>query len=204
MKLKFDRRGSVAMETVVILPLFVIIIFFIFQISLVWGAKQMVAYAAYCGARAALVYNPVDYDATLATDGHWETRSLETGGSQTGVVHHAACTVLSWVSWTLTEEQSLSLNTTVAGAVTNAANQNFMLGPTEVPLSSHIRSQVQVEVREFETIREKDDKSSGSSKESDDSTPIERQFPAVTVRVRFEFPLFIPIGGTLMGYFFGA
>ena len=71
MKLLDDRNGSVAMETVMILPIFVIIIFFILQISLVWGAKQMVSYAAYCGARAALVYNPADYDADKQAQ-HWK------------------------------------------------------------------------------------------------------------------------------------
>jgi len=203
MKLLDDRNGSVAMETVMILPVFVIIIFFILQISLVWGAKQMVSYAAYCGARAALVYNPADYDAEQAKDGHWATRSLEMGGSQRGVVHFAACTVLSWVSWTLADEPTLSLNSTVEGTVTDTLNQDFRLGMvTTVPLSSHIRSQVRVEVREFETIWEDGEKD--SSNDSDEPTPIERQFPAVTVRVRFDFPLFIPLGGTILGYFYGA
>ena len=85
----------------------------------------------------------------------------------------------------------------------NAANMDFMIGETPVPLSAHIRSQVRVEVKEFETIQE-DGKENSGSNESHEPTPIERQFPAVTVRVRFEFPLFIPIGGTIMGYFFGA
>lgn len=203
MKLLDDRNGSVAMETVMILPVFVIIIFFILQISLVWGAKQMVSYAAYCGARAALVYNPADYDAEQARDGHWATRSLEMGGSQRGVVHFAACTVLSWVSWTLTNDiQDLSLNTTVTGTAA-ASYPDFTLGGvSSVPLSSRIRSQVRVEVREFETIREDGEKD--SSNDSDEPTPIERQFPAVTVRVRFDFPLFIPLGGTILGYFYGA
>ena len=193
-----QETGSVAMETVMVLPPLVIIIFVIIQLCLVWGAKQMVAYAAYCGARAALVYNPADYDAEKQKDGHWETRPLALGGSQTGVVHHAACTVLSWVSWSLTNDQALSANASAAGLASNALG-DFRLGwVTSVPLSSRIRGLVRVAVSEFEAID-----AEGGSDEAD-TTPVERQFPAVTVRVRFEFPLFIPLGGAILGYFFGA
>ncbi|MBP5301236.1 MAG: pilus assembly protein, partial [Victivallales bacterium] len=171
-------QGSVAMEAVLVLPIFVIIVFVILQISLVWGAKQLVAYAAYCGARAALVYNPADYDAKKQKDGHWATPSLATGGSQRGVVHFASCTALSWVSWSLTDKPRLDANATFAGTAAGMQGRDFMLGGvTAVPLSSQVRSQVRVSVTEFETIgggkqRRGDDMDDGSAE-----TPIERQFP---------------------------
>ncbi len=74
-------RGSMMMEAVLVLPIFVLIIFFIIQISLVWVAKELTYYAAFCSARAAMVYNPEDYD-SMATA--------------------AAKTVLSWMSFSTT------------------------------------------------------------------------------------------------------
>lgn len=75
------RRGSMALEAVLVLPILIIIIFIIIQMTFVWTAHQMTLYAAYCGARAALVYNPADY----AGDG--------------GVVKRAAEHVLGWISF---------------------------------------------------------------------------------------------------------
>ena len=57
MKLKNDQ-GSIMLEATLILPLYVLFIFFLIQITFVWTAQQMTYYAAYCGARAALVYHP--------------------------------------------------------------------------------------------------------------------------------------------------
>lgn len=73
------------LESAITLPIFVVLIFFLIQMTLVWIAKEMTAYAAYCGARAALVYNPADYAPS----------------SDYGVVKFAAMTALSWVSWSL-------------------------------------------------------------------------------------------------------
>lgn len=75
---KGSDRGSMMMEAVLVLPIFVLIIFFIIQISLVWVAKELTYYAAFCSARAAMVYNPADYDGTATA---------------------AAKTVLSWMSF---------------------------------------------------------------------------------------------------------
>ena len=75
------RRGSVMLEAVVVLPLFIFIVFFFVQSAFVWTARQMTVYAAYCAARAALVYNPTDYSV---------------GG---GVAKRAACEVLGWISF---------------------------------------------------------------------------------------------------------
>lgn len=75
------KRGSVMLEAVLVLPIFIFIVFFFVQSTFVWTARQMTLYAAYCAARAALVYNPVDY----AGDG--------------GVAKRAACEVLGWISF---------------------------------------------------------------------------------------------------------
>lgn len=50
------RRGSVLAETALALPLLLFLIFAVVQFALVWTARQTVAYAAYCAARAALVF----------------------------------------------------------------------------------------------------------------------------------------------------
>ena len=55
------RTGSMILDAAITMPLFVIIVFVIIQMSFVWVAKEVTHYAAYCGARAALVYNPADY-----------------------------------------------------------------------------------------------------------------------------------------------
>ena len=69
------------LEAVIVLPLFIFIVFFFVQSTFVWTAHQMTTYAAYCAARAAIVYNPSDYSG----DG--------------GVAKRAACEVLGWVSF---------------------------------------------------------------------------------------------------------
>ncbi len=176
------KKGSIMLESVMVLPIFVILVFYLIQMTFVWVAKQMTYYAAYCGARAALVYNPKDYCADLQTDGSWKTD----GFVRQGVVHEAASTVLSWVSW--------SLN--------GSDYNNFFIGTYQVPLSSTVRNQVSVSVVEYEKIGpdadRKDEKGNATKAE------IHEQFPAVTVSVRFKFPLFVPLGGMIVGYFFGA
>ena len=79
------RIGSMILEAAITMPLFVIIVFVIIQMSFVWVAKEVTHYAAYCGARAALVYNPADYAPSR----------------DYGVVKKAAMTPLSWISWSL-------------------------------------------------------------------------------------------------------
>lgn len=187
-----DEKGSIMLETVLVLPIFVLIIFFLIQISFVWTARQMTYYAAYCGARAALVYNPKDYHAEKRNDGSWRTN----GFIRKGVVHQAACTVLSWISWSiagydLTQGASLAYYNGQG-----VERLNFWVGNYQVPLSSNIRNQVTVFVKEFEKIAD--------SSEKKEPAEIQEQFPAVTCSVRFKFPLFIPLGGPIIAYFFGA
>ena len=56
-----SRRGTVLMETVLVLPLLTTFMFAIVQFALVWYAQLMTHYAAYNAARAALVYHPSEY-----------------------------------------------------------------------------------------------------------------------------------------------
>ena len=193
-----EEHGSIMMEAVLVLPIFVLIIFFIIQMTFVWTAKQMTYYAAYCGARAALVYNPADYGAEKQGDGSWKTG----GFVNSGVVHRAACTVLSWVSWSLSG-YDLSGGRGLFYSNSNALNElkSLRIGTYAVPLSSNIGNQVSVSVSEYENLgKTSGGKSGGKGQEA----PIEEQYPAVTVRVRFRCPLFIPLGGPVVAYFYGA
>jgi hypothetical protein len=197
MKFK-DEHGSLMMEAVLVLPIFVLIVFFVIQMTFVWTAKQMTYYAAYCGARAALVYNPADYGAEKQGDGSWSTG----GFVNKGVVHQAACTVLSWVSWSLAG-YDLSGGRGLFYTNNGALNElkNLRLGTYSVPLSSNVRNQVFVDISEYGNLGgTSGSKSGGKAQEA----PIEEQLPAVTVRVRFRCPLFIPLGGPVVAYFYGA
>ncbi len=194
-----NEKGSIMLETVLVLPIFVLIVFFLIQITFVWTARQMTYYAAYCGARAALVYNPQDYHAEKQDDGSWQTN----GFIRKGVVHQAACTVLSWISWSIAGYESGLRGNYIMGG---ADAENYWIGNYQVPLSSNIRNQVAVSVKEFEKIEdpaEDKSKSAGSDKKEEPAA-IQEQFPAVTCSVRFRFPLFIPLGGPVIAYFFGA
>lgn len=198
MKIRNDR-GSMMMESVLILPIFVLIIFFLIQMTFVWVAKQMTYYAAYCGARAALVYNPADYNAEKSGSG-WSTG----GPIRKGVVHHAACIALSWVSWSLSGyDLSGGKSLFYLGGKAAETVWNIRVGTYSVPLSANVRNQVTVETSEYEAISDGNSKpASGSSKSAE--ADIGGQFPAVTVKVTFKCPLFIPLGGPLIAYFFGA
>ena len=51
-----DRRyGSMLLETVLVMPLLMMLIFGVIQFALIWTAKQMTAYAAFCATRAIMV-----------------------------------------------------------------------------------------------------------------------------------------------------
>ncbi len=49
------KRGSILAETVLVLPLLLLLIFGVIQFALIWTAKQMTAYAAFCATRAIMV-----------------------------------------------------------------------------------------------------------------------------------------------------
>lgn len=111
-----NRRGSVMVEAIVVLPLFIFIVFLFVQSTFVWTARQMTAYAAYCATRAALVYNPSDYK----SDG--------------GVAKRAACEVLGWISFSHKGSSPITIPTTTKGA-------DYVL-----PASHGISDQVSVKV----------------------------------------------------------
>ncbi len=79
MKLR-NEQGSILMEFILVMPVLVLLIFGIAQFSLIWVARLMTYYAAYSGARTAIVYHPEDYSAP-----------------DRGPVHRAACVALSWI-----------------------------------------------------------------------------------------------------------
>ena len=54
------RRGSILAETVLVMPLLLLLIFGVIQFALIWTAKQMTAYAAFCAARAIMVVPPAE------------------------------------------------------------------------------------------------------------------------------------------------
>lgn len=51
-------RGSVLMETVIVMPLLLLLVFGVIQFAHIWMARQMVAYAAFCATRAVMVVPP--------------------------------------------------------------------------------------------------------------------------------------------------
>ena len=65
--LRDRHRGSILMETVLVMPLLLLLIFGIVQFALCWTARQMTVYAAFCGARALTVISPRD-NAQVAVD----------------------------------------------------------------------------------------------------------------------------------------
>lgn len=198
MMISKDEHGSLMMEAVLVLPIFVLIVFFVIQITFVWTAKQMTYYAAYCGARAALVYNPADYGAEKQGDGSWSSGDY----INSGVVHQAACTVLSWISWSI-GGYDVSGGKGLFHSDNSALNdlKNFRVGLYSVPLSSNVRNQVFVNISEYGNLGGTSGKKSGGKGQE---APIEEQLPAVTVSVRFRCPLFIPLGGPVVAYFYGA
>ena len=123
---KRGTRGAVMLETVILQPVILIIVFYLLQMIFVLLAKEVTYYAAYCGARAALVYNPADYA---------DTNRVGSGG---GVVGEAACTVLSWISQSVEGSEPLKI----------AASE----GDYEVPRSENIRNQVSVKIVEGLTL----------------------------------------------------
>lgn len=106
------------LETVMILPVLMLLISFLFQLFIVLLAREMTYYAAYCGARAALVYNPSDY-------------SEEKDG---GVVKEAACSALAWISQSVEGSKPLRIP---------ALDDDY-----EIPRSASVRQQVSVSIRE--------------------------------------------------------
>lgn len=112
------RRGTVLMESVLVLPLLSVLILATVQFALVWYAQIMTHYAAYNAARAALVYHPAEY----SDNGVFF--------SSRGPCWEAAVTTLSWVS-----------SSVGGGGSMYAVIPNWGV----VPCSSHIENQVRLD-----------------------------------------------------------
>lgn len=80
MKSFHTRCGSMLMEFVLVLPILFILIMLVLQFAQVWMVKQVMAYAAFCAARATICVNSANY-----------------ADSQRGA-EMAAKRVLSWVN----------------------------------------------------------------------------------------------------------
>ena len=52
------KHGSILAETVLVMPLLMLLIFGVIQFALIWTARQMTAYAAFCATRAIMVVKP--------------------------------------------------------------------------------------------------------------------------------------------------
>lgn len=57
------KRGSILAETVLVMPLLLMLIFGVIQFALIWTAKLMTAYAAFCATRAVMVVPPGEQEA---------------------------------------------------------------------------------------------------------------------------------------------
>ena len=119
-----SRRGTVLMETVLVLPILTLLIFAIAQFAYIWYAQIMTHYAAYNAARAALVYNPSQY-----SNGN---DLMQTSGP----CWNAAVQSLSWVSASTDSTERSNLTIT---------------GHLQVPGSSYIKSQVRVSGQSLES-----------------------------------------------------
>ena len=87
------QRGTVLMETVLCLPLILMLLTGIVQFTRIWEARLFTRYAAYNAARAALVYNMEDYGANSGGTSF-------TFNSNSGPVWLAAVNTLAWKSHT--------------------------------------------------------------------------------------------------------
>lgn len=82
------ERGSVLMESVLVLPLMLFLITGIFQMGRFWQARLFTQYAAYNAARAVLVHNPQ----------HYLDKTGEAFLERDGVAWLAAVATLAWVA----------------------------------------------------------------------------------------------------------
>lgn len=86
------------METVLVMPILLLLIFGILQFAHIWMARQMVAYAAFCATRAIMVTRSVETsDMTFEDPG--ETGVVEDGvDEQWFFAQKAAEVALSWIN----------------------------------------------------------------------------------------------------------
>ena len=81
-----SRSGSILMETVIVMPILLLLIFGIIQTAMIWTGKQLTVYAAYCAARAITVVR--------APESNEETYGI---GEQEQAAARAARLALAWL-----------------------------------------------------------------------------------------------------------
>ena len=82
------KRGSILAETVLVMPLLLLLIFGVIQFALIWTAKQMTAYAAFCATRAIMVVPDQPYS---------EAREIGNETEKDYAAQRAAQLALSWM-----------------------------------------------------------------------------------------------------------
>lgn len=96
-------RGSVLMETVIVMPVLLLLIFGIIQTAMIWTGKQLTVYAAYCAARAITVVRAPSEE----SDGNgWKDKSDEQSATeQDDAARKAARLALAWICFYDSNEQ---------------------------------------------------------------------------------------------------
>lgn len=90
------HRGSILMETVIVMPILLLLIFGIIQTAMIWTGKQLTVYAAYCAARAITVVRAPESEEP--DDGSWTNESdRESAAEQDEAAARAAKMALAWV-----------------------------------------------------------------------------------------------------------
>ena len=107
------KTGTVLMETLLVLPLLLMLIMGVVQFARLWQARMMVWYAAYNAARATLVYHPGEYGVYDPDAGTLEFYEKD------GVAWAAAAQTLAWVS--ATEDDPASFWMPSLGAIPNSS-----------------------------------------------------------------------------------
>lgn len=165
-----ERKGTVLMECVLVMPLLLMLIFSIVQFALIWYAQIMTHYAAYNAARAALVYHPGEYrqkDAKANTTDEFLERK--------GPCWEAACRTLAWVS------SSPAWDSDGMGGVGRTLRVPGWWDGRPIPYSAHIANQVRLRKEEC-------------------SEGLGTNAPVVKVTVEFDFPLHVPVVGRMLAY----
>ena len=166
------KRGTVLMETVLVLPILTLLIFAIVQFVLIWYARIMTQYAAYNAARAALVYHPGEYRDVEMPSKRVKPEFLP----DRGPCWKAACRTLAWAS------SSPEWQSEDGGGGSKLGIPGWY---DSIPHSSHIENQVRIVV-----------KNAGGELESVEMT----NAPVVRVTVDFDCPLHVPVIGRMLAY----
>lgn len=91
------RRASVLMETVIVMPVLLLLIFGLIQFAHIWTARQMVTYAAFCATRAIMVTRAAENGGSFE-DGDETEGAGEGVDEQRDFAQMAAEVALSWIN----------------------------------------------------------------------------------------------------------